>query len=75
MVSLSGSESVQVVLLFVYIFIYIAIIGDPIIKKDGWDPITFLSDLTPPRVCTCHNAGPVFRTPHILVFFVFNDVR
>ena len=36
---LSGSESVQV---FVLSFVYICIAaGDPVIKREGWDPINW----------------------------------
>jgi len=68
MVFMSGSESVKVFLLFIYICIAIR---DPIIKRAVGIPLTSLT-----RVCASPKSGPGFPLAYvILFFFVLNDLR
>ena len=72
---LSGRESVS--------FVYICIaVGGPVIKRvglwssyqEGRDGIP-LTGLTPPHCCICLKPISGFPTSHVVVFFVFSELR
>ena len=67
-------------LLFVYIcislllFVYICIsCEDPIIKMGRF--VILIPSLIPPHFCACPKQGSGFSTSHVMVFFMFNDLR
>ena len=43
----------------------IPLVGDPIIKRGGWDP----TGLSPPHVCACPTSNPISRASYVAIHF------